>query len=93
MNRRRFLAATVIAGAAATPLASVASRTSHEVGPLPVPDDGVIRTAFAIGDGVNVIDLAARGRRSRTPQSRGPRARSTCSRLPRRGIPSARAAG
>jgi hypothetical protein len=58
MNRRRFLAATVIAGAAATPLASVASRTSHEVGPLPVPDDGVIRTAFAIGDGVNVIDLA-----------------------------------
>jgi transcriptional regulator GlxA family with amidase domain len=61
MNRREF-AASMLAAGIAVPLAGCAvqkgEKTSLPHRPLTPPDDGLIRTAFAIGPGVNVIDLA-----------------------------------
>ena len=64
MKRRTFLAA--IAAGVGLPVAGVGvaraladEETSRlPTRPLPVPDDGVIRTAFMIGPSVNVIDTA-----------------------------------
>jgi transcriptional regulator GlxA family with amidase domain len=53
MNRGRFLAASALATWTAT--AAPAARAAH---PIRIPADGTIRTAFAIGPGVNVIDTA-----------------------------------
>jgi transcriptional regulator GlxA family with amidase domain len=69
VNRRQFLAASALAaGAGGAGAAFALTRQTDEAEtappkalpsrPLPVPSDGVIRTAFAIGYGVNVIDLA-----------------------------------
>jgi transcriptional regulator GlxA family with amidase domain len=64
VNRRQFIAASAVAVGAGTPVAAFALSRSNDrasrlpARPLPVPDGGVIRTAFAIGHGVNVIDLA-----------------------------------
>ena len=65
MNRRRFTTFAVGAGVAGT-LAALGldgSRAEPETAvlpdrPLPVPTDGFIRTAVAIGPGANVIDLS-----------------------------------
>jgi transcriptional regulator GlxA family with amidase domain len=65
MNRRRFTSVAVGAGIA-VPLAALGferTRAQPETSglparPLPVPADGVIRTAVAIGPGANVIDLS-----------------------------------
>jgi transcriptional regulator GlxA family with amidase domain len=63
VNRRRFLASSIGAAAVGTPLvaltvARAGHRTSSAAQPLPLPPDGTIRTAFAIGEGFNVIDVA-----------------------------------
>jgi transcriptional regulator GlxA family with amidase domain len=64
MNRRRFLAGSLGAAAAAgTPLvaltvAHAGHRDAAVAAPLPVPPDGTIRTAFAIGEGFNAIDVS-----------------------------------
>jgi transcriptional regulator GlxA family with amidase domain len=64
MNRRRFLGASVLAAGAAAPAAAWAlgGRAGAEralpARPLRVPADGFVRVAFAIGEGVNVIDTA-----------------------------------
>jgi transcriptional regulator GlxA family with amidase domain len=64
MNRRRFLAASAFAaGGAAAPITAwaIAGRgAGHALPPRPIslPPDGYVRTAFAIGPGVNVIDTA-----------------------------------
>ena len=64
VNRRQFLATSAVAAGAAAPVAAFAIAKAAEsepalpASPLPVPRDGVIRTAFAIGEGVNVIDTA-----------------------------------
>ena len=65
MNRRRFLAASaLVAGGAVAPVAAwgIAERGGgHDAlpaRPIPVPPDGSIEVAFAIGPGVNVIDTA-----------------------------------
>ena len=69
MNRRRFLAGSaVVAGGAAVPVAvwglsgSEQALSKHDQAlparPIPLPADGSIRTAVAIGPGVNVIDTA-----------------------------------
>jgi transcriptional regulator GlxA family with amidase domain len=65
MQRNRFIA-SALGAAAALPLAGL--RLSDAFGgdapaklprrPLPVPSSGTIHTAFAIGPGTNVIDLA-----------------------------------
>jgi transcriptional regulator GlxA family with amidase domain len=65
VNRKRFVASAAGLGIA-IPLAAVTydkatgSAAPSELAerPLPIPVDGVIRTAFAIGPGVNVIDTA-----------------------------------
>ena len=63
MNRRRFLAASALAAGAAAPVTTWAltrgeSHLALPVRPIRIPSDGYIRTAFAIGPGVNVIDTA-----------------------------------
>jgi transcriptional regulator GlxA family with amidase domain len=64
VNRRRFLAGSLVAAGAAAPVSALALARSHDAGralparPLPVPPDGFIRTAVAIGAGVNVIDMS-----------------------------------
>ena len=69
MNRKRFLAGSaVVAGGAAVPVAvwglsgSEQALSKHDQAlparPIPLPADGSIRTAVAIGPGVNVIDTA-----------------------------------
>jgi transcriptional regulator GlxA family with amidase domain len=67
VNRRRFLAVSAATAAVGTPLGALAVTRSRSDGeaarraeplPLPLPDDGVIRTAVAIGDGFNVIDVS-----------------------------------
>jgi transcriptional regulator GlxA family with amidase domain len=64
MNRRGFLAASAVTAGAAAPLVAWGLSGSDEARaglpprPIPVPGDGMIRTAFAIGPGVNVIDTA-----------------------------------
>ena len=69
MNRKRFLAGSaVVAGGAAAPFAAWGLSGSEKrsrnltrrfpARPIPLPADGSIRTAFAIGPGVNVIDTA-----------------------------------
>jgi transcriptional regulator GlxA family with amidase domain len=67
MNRKRFLVGSAVAAGAAAPLAawavaeheeSRAAPSSLPPRPIRPPVDGVIRTAFAIGPGVNVIDTA-----------------------------------
>jgi transcriptional regulator GlxA family with amidase domain len=65
MNRRRSTAVTVGAGVAATlsALGLEGSRAEPDQSalpdrPLPVPTNGFIRTAVAIGPGANVIDLS-----------------------------------
>jgi len=67
MNRKRFLAGSAVAAGVAAPFAAwaVAEQGESRAAPAPlprrpirVPTDGVIRTAFAIGPGVNVIDTA-----------------------------------
>jgi transcriptional regulator GlxA family with amidase domain len=65
VNRRRFTTLAVGAGIA-MPLAALGlerseakpSRATLPDRPLPVPIDGVIRTAVAIGHGANVIDMS-----------------------------------
>ena len=65
MNRRRFTTVAVGAGVAGT-LAALglerddarSDRTVLPDRPLPVPVEGMIRTAVAIGVGANVIDLS-----------------------------------
>ena len=65
MNRRRFTTMAVGAGIA-LPLAALGLErteakprpTALPDRPLPVPTDGVVRTAVAIGPGANVIDLS-----------------------------------
>jgi transcriptional regulator GlxA family with amidase domain len=64
MNRKQFAAGVVAAGIG-VPLAVTrghASGRQKPAGlpkrPLPVPPDGTIRTAVAIGPGVNVIDMS-----------------------------------
>jgi transcriptional regulator GlxA family with amidase domain len=65
MNRRRFTTMALGAGVA-VPLAALGlgrTRSQPETSglpkrPLPVPTDGVIRTAVAIGPGANVIDVS-----------------------------------
>jgi transcriptional regulator GlxA family with amidase domain len=66
LNRRRFLAASGVAAVGA-PVAAVALTGWKRGEPapstlparrLPLPPDGTIRTAVAIGDGFNVIDVA-----------------------------------
>jgi transcriptional regulator GlxA family with amidase domain len=65
VNRRRFTAVAVGAGVAGT-LAALGlesggaepRRSALPDRPLPVPTDGLIRTAVAIGPGANVIDLS-----------------------------------
>ena len=65
MNRRRFTTLAVGAGVAGTlaTLGLEGSRAESEAAllpdrPLPVPSNGFVRTAIAIGPGVNVIDLS-----------------------------------
>jgi transcriptional regulator GlxA family with amidase domain len=65
MNRRRFLATSAVTAGAVAPFAAVAiaerKEPEHRHLParrIPVPAGGSIRTAFAIGPGVNVIDTA-----------------------------------
>jgi len=64
MNRRRFLAASAATAGAAAPFAALAIAEHEEpalplpLRPIQVPPGGPIRTAFAIGPGVNVIDTA-----------------------------------
>ena len=65
MNRRRFTTLAVGAGVAGTlaALGLEGSRAESEAAvlpdrPLPVPSNGFVRTAVAIGPGVNVIDLS-----------------------------------
>jgi transcriptional regulator GlxA family with amidase domain len=63
MNRRRFLAASALTAGAAAPVTAWAltrgeSQPELPARPLRIPSDGYIRTAFAIGPGVNVIDTA-----------------------------------
>ena len=65
MNRRRFLVGSAFAAAAGPPVAALAIRRSSggdaatlQASPLPVPAGGAIRTAIAIGDGFNVIDVS-----------------------------------
>jgi transcriptional regulator GlxA family with amidase domain len=64
MNRRRFLAASAVTAGAAAPFAALAIAEHEEserplpLRPIQVPQGGSIRTAFAIGPGVNVIDTA-----------------------------------
>jgi transcriptional regulator GlxA family with amidase domain len=65
MNRRRFLvAAAAASGVAAGPVTAwtLAGKGSGEdalpVRPIRPPADGVVRTAFAIGPGLNLIDTA-----------------------------------
>jgi transcriptional regulator GlxA family with amidase domain len=65
MNRRRFLTMSAAVAVVGAPLGAVAvskarseSASTSDAGPLPLPDDGVIRTAFAIGEGFNVIDVS-----------------------------------
>jgi hypothetical protein len=96
VNRRRFTSLAVGAGVAGTlaVLGLEGSRAESETAvlpdrPLPVPADGLIRTAVAIGHGANVIDLcgpwegfqdAAVARQqasSSSSQSHGPGAWST----------------
>ncbi|HEY1367753.1 MAG TPA: DJ-1/PfpI family protein [Gaiellaceae bacterium] len=55
MNRRGFIAASALATWTATAAPARAARPAR---PIRIPADGVIRTAFAIGPGVNVIDTA-----------------------------------
>lgn len=63
MNRRQFALSALAAGLT-LPLAGCANseRQAQEESlparPLPLPSDRIIRAAFAIGEGVNVIDLA-----------------------------------
>ena len=64
MNRKRFIAVGLGAGIG-LPLAAVGSRASGgpesaalPERPLPVPPDGIIRAAVAIGPGTNVIDMS-----------------------------------
>ena len=65
MNRRRFTTMAVGAGIA-VPLAALGLERSEAKPrpsglpdrPLPVPTDGMIRTAVAIGPGANVIDMS-----------------------------------
>jgi hypothetical protein len=65
VNRRRFTAIAVGAGIS-LPLAAMelgrseGNATADELPdrPLPVPSDGVVRVAVAIGPGTNMIDLA-----------------------------------
>jgi transcriptional regulator GlxA family with amidase domain len=64
MNRRRFLATSALTAGAVAPFAAVAIAERKEperplpARPIRVPAGGSIRTAFAIGPGVNVIDTA-----------------------------------
>ena len=69
MNRRRFLATSALTAGAVAPFAAVAIAEHKEperkdaerplpARPIRVPAGGSIRTAFAIGPGVNVIDTA-----------------------------------
>jgi hypothetical protein len=64
VNRRRFLAGSLGAAVATgTPLvaltvAHAGRRAATAVAPLPVPPDGTIRTAVAIGERFNVIDVS-----------------------------------
>ena len=65
MNRRHFLVGSALAAAAGPPAAALAIRRSSAgdaaaltADPLPVPAGGAIRTAIAIGDGFNVIDVS-----------------------------------
>lgn len=63
MNRRRFLAASAVTAGAAAPITAWAltrgeSHPTLPARPIPIPSGGSIRTAFAIGPGVNVIDTA-----------------------------------
>jgi transcriptional regulator GlxA family with amidase domain len=60
VNRRRFLAVSATAATVGTTAGVVLARAEETrlARSLPVPDDGVIRTAVAIGDGFNVIDVS-----------------------------------
>jgi len=65
MNRRRFLGAAAVAvGTAAGPITAwtLAGRGGADMAlparPISLPPDGFVRTAFAIGRGVNLIDTA-----------------------------------
>jgi transcriptional regulator GlxA family with amidase domain len=63
VNRRRFLTLSA-AAAASAPIAAVAlakatdGESAKPASRLRVPDDGTIRTAVAVGEGFNVIDVA-----------------------------------
>jgi transcriptional regulator GlxA family with amidase domain len=65
VNRRRFVAGAAGLGVGVPLAAAAFGRASSSSEPeslpdrpLPVPAEGAIRTAFAIGQGVNVIDTA-----------------------------------
>ena len=63
MNRRRFLHVAAAAAAVGPAGVLVLAKTTGEAAtapasPLPVPTDGTIRTAVAIGEGFNVIDVS-----------------------------------
>jgi transcriptional regulator GlxA family with amidase domain len=63
MNRRRFLAASAAAVAGAPIAAAALTKTpegesARPANRLRVPADGTIRTAVAVAEGFNVIDLA-----------------------------------
>lgn len=65
MNRRRFVASAAGVGIGLPLAAAAFGRASDASAPSPLPDrplrvpaDGIVRTAVAIGPGVNVIDLA-----------------------------------
>ncbi len=65
MTRRRFLLSSAVAAGAAVPAAAWTVTRGEDRSeralprrPLKVPADGQMRVAFAIGEGVNVIDTA-----------------------------------
>ena len=62
MNRRTFLAASAAAAASGGAAWKLSSRAGDEAAlaprPIALPNEGMVRTAFAIGPGVNVIDAA-----------------------------------
>ena len=60
MNRRTFLAASAAAAASGGAAWKLLSRAGDEAAlaprPIALPKEGAVRTSFAIGPGVNVID-------------------------------------
>ena len=60
MNRRTFLATSAVAAASGGAAWKLSERGSDEAPlaprPIALPKEGAVRTSFAIGPGVNVID-------------------------------------